>query len=71
MTAFNELTVSALLWSSGTETLGVLVYNLDDGGYTVMATAVAVLAVIAILVLMACAQLLARRLPEGVLPWQG
>ena len=48
MTAFNELTVSALLWSSGTETLGVLVYNLDDGGDTVMATAVAVLAVIAI-----------------------
>ncbi len=71
MTAFNELTVSALLWSSGTETLGVLVYNLDDGGYTVLATAVAVLAVVAILALMAIAQLLARRLPEGVLPWQG
>jgi len=71
MTAFNELTVSALLWSSGTETLGVLVYNLDDGGYTVMATAVAVLAVLAILVLMGATQLLARRLPEGVVPWQG
>ncbi|MCB1742976.1 MAG: iron ABC transporter permease, partial [Gammaproteobacteria bacterium] len=45
MTAFNELTVSALLWSSGTETLGVLVYNLDDGGYTSLATALAIVAV--------------------------
>ena len=32
MTAFNELTVSALLWSAGNETLGVIVFNLDDGG---------------------------------------
>ncbi len=70
MTAFNELTVSALLWSSGTETLGVLVYNLDDGGYTVMATAVAALAVAAILGLMFGAHLLSRKLPPGVLPWQ-
>ncbi len=71
MTAFNELTVSALLWSSGTETLGVLVYNLDDGGYTVMAAAVAVLAVAAILGLMSAMHLLAGRLPHGVVPWQG
>ena len=28
LTAVNELTVSALLWSSGTETLGVVIYNL-------------------------------------------
>lgn len=70
MTAFNEITVSALLWSSGTETLGVLVYNLDDGGATGMATALAMLIVLAIVVMMATAQLLARRLPDGVLPWQ-
>ncbi|MBT6276929.1 MAG: iron ABC transporter permease [Chromatiales bacterium] len=70
MTAFNEITVSALLWSSGTETLGVLVYNLDDGGYTEMATALAVLIVAAIVALMGLAQILARRLPTGVLPWQ-
>ncbi|MEQ8709635.1 MAG: iron ABC transporter permease [Rhodospirillales bacterium] len=70
MTAFNELTVSALLWSSGTETLGVLVFNLDDGGYSVMASAVAVLAVIAILVLMTAVHALSGRLPKGVLPWQ-
>ncbi|MEX0758943.1 MAG: hypothetical protein WD100_05130, partial [Tistlia sp.] len=69
MTAFNELTVSALLWSGGNETLGVLVFNLDDGGSTVLASAVAVLAVLAIVVLMALLQLLAPRLPAGVLPW--
>ena len=70
MTAFNELTVSALLWSSGWETLSVVVFNLDDGGFSVLASAVAVLAVLAILAIMLLAQLLARRLPHGVLPWQ-
>ena len=70
MTAFNELTVSALLWSSGTETLGVLVFNLDDGGYTVLAAAVAILAVFAILGLMGTVEALAHRLPKGVVPWR-
>ena len=69
MTAFNELTVSALLWSSGTETVGVLVYNLDDGGYTVMASAVAVLTVGIILLLMGMVHLFADKLPPGVVPW--
>jgi iron(III) transport system permease protein len=30
--AFNELTVSALLWSAGTETLGVALLSLEDSG---------------------------------------
>ena len=59
-----------LLWSSGTETLGVLVFNLDDGGYTVLAAAVAVLAVFAILGLMGTVEALAHRLPKGVVPWR-
>ncbi|MEQ9327428.1 MAG: iron ABC transporter permease [Rhodospirillales bacterium] len=70
MTAFNELTVSALLWSSGTETLGVVVFSLDDGGYAVLAAAVAMLAVAAILLLMIAAHGLSNRLPRGVLPWR-
>ncbi|MEA5523379.1 hypothetical protein, partial [Limnoraphis robusta] len=70
MTAFNELTVSALLWSSGTETLGVVVFSLDDGGYAVLAAAVAMLAVGAILLLMIAAHGLSNRLPRGVLPWR-
>ena len=68
--AVNELTVSALLWSAGNETLGVLVFNLDDGGDTVMAAAVSVLIVLLVLFLMACLGLLGRRLPQGVIPWR-
>jgi iron(III) transport system permease protein len=69
MTSFNELTVSALLWSSGTETLGVVVFNLDDGGYSVLASAVAAVTVAVILALMLTTSLFARAMPRGVLPW--
>lgn len=70
LTAFNELTVSALLWSSGTETLGVVIFNLEDSGETVMASAVSVTVVGVVIVLMAAIQLASRRLPKGVVPWQ-
>ena len=32
MSAFNELTVSALLWSSRNETLGVILFSLEESG---------------------------------------
>lgn len=70
LTAFNELTVSALLWSSGTETLGVVIFNLEDSGETVMASAVSVTVVGVVIVLMGAIQLASRRLPKGVVPWQ-
>ncbi len=72
MAAFNELTVSALLWSAGNETLGVVVFSLYDGGDSTAAAAVAVLSVVATLLLAGLAGLVARfgRLPQGVLPWQ-
>lgn len=70
LTAFNEVTVSALLWSAGHETLGVLIFNLDDSGDSVMASAVAVLVVGVVIALMGCFQLASRRLPKGVVPWQ-
>ncbi|MBT8153462.1 iron ABC transporter permease [Epibacterium ulvae] len=70
LTAFNELTVSALLWSSGTETLGVMIFNLDDSGETVMASALAMTIVLVVMVLMGAIQLAARHLPKGVVPWQ-
>lgn len=70
LTAFNELTVSALLWSSGTETLGVVIFNLDDSGETVMASAVAMSIVLVVMALMGVIQLSARHLPKGVVPWQ-
>ena len=70
LTAFNELTVSALLWSSGTETLGVVIFNLDDSGETVMASALAMTIVLLVMALMGVIQLSAHHLPKGVIPWQ-
>ncbi|TMV87989.1 iron ABC transporter permease [Thioclava sp. BHET1] len=70
LTAVNELTVSALLWSSGTETLGVVIYNLEDSGETVMASALAMSIVCLIIALMGLVQAGARRFPKGVIPWQ-
>jgi iron(III) transport system permease protein len=70
LTALNELTVSVLLWTSGRETLGVVIYSLEEGGGTVLAAAVSVVAVGVIASLMLLATLLARRLPAGTLPWQ-
>ncbi|MEM9223118.1 MAG: iron ABC transporter permease [Pseudomonadota bacterium] len=70
MSAYNELTVSALLWSRGNETVGVTVFNLYDEGNTTAAAAASVLAVLVTFVAAALATLLARWLPRGVLPWQ-
>ncbi|WCR16398.1 ABC transporter permease [Paracoccus seriniphilus] len=70
LTAVNELTVSALLWSSGTETLGVVIYNLEDSGETVMASALAMSIVLLIVMLMGLVQAGAQRFPKGVIPWQ-
>ena len=69
MTAYNELTVSALLWSSGSETLGVVVFNLEDGGYTVLASAVAVLCLVAVLLIFGLIHALDARFRLGALPW--
>lgn len=46
--AFAELTLSALLAGSGTETLGWLVFGLEQGGYTSEAAALGVLLVLAL-----------------------
>ena len=45
LTALNELTGSVLLWTSGRETLGVVIYSLEEGGGTVLAAAMSVVAV--------------------------
>ncbi|WP_246191428.1 ABC transporter permease [Aureimonas leprariae] len=70
MTAFNELTVSALLWSAGNETLGVVVFNLEDAGLSVLAAAVSVVSVAVTVALMLLASLFGKRLPPGVIPWR-
>lgn len=68
--AVNEITVSALLWSAGNETLGVLIFNLDEGGESVLASALSVLVVAMVAGLMLSLSLLASRLPRGVIPWR-
>jgi iron(III) transport system permease protein len=70
LVAFNELTVSALLWSSGTETLGVVLFSLKEAGLAGEAAAVAISASAVILAVMLALDLCAKRLPDNVLPWR-
>jgi iron(III) transport system permease protein len=72
MAAFNELTVSALLWSAGNETLGVVIFALYDEGNSNAASAVSAMTVAVTLAIAALASATARwfALPKGVLPWQ-
>jgi iron(III) transport system permease protein len=70
MTAFNELTVSALLWSTGRETLGVVVFFLHYEGNSPAAAAVATISIAVTLMLALIASVLSRNLPEGVVPWR-
>lgn len=70
LTAFNELTVSALLWSSGSETLGVIFFSFQQGGDSTYAAALGALTVVVTTALMFSTLLMASRLPPGVLPWR-
>lgn len=69
LTAFNELTVSALLWSVRTETIGVVIFNLEDSGQPTLAAAISVVSIGVMLAALGVLQAMARRLPAGVLPW--
>jgi iron(III) transport system permease protein len=71
LTAYNEITVSALLWSQGTETIGTVIFNLEDGGSASLAAAMAFVTVLATAALMLSADRAGRRLPAGVIPWRG
>jgi iron(III) transport system permease protein len=68
--ALNELTISALLWSSGAETLGVAVFNLEQGGESAAAAAIGIVSVVVANLVMLLASIAGRRLPSGVLPWR-
>jgi iron(III) transport system permease protein len=70
LTAFNELTVSALLWSAGWETLGVALFNLEEAGLASEASAVALTATAVIAASMLALDRFHRQLPAGVLPWR-
>ena len=70
LVACNELTISALLWSAGTQTLGVVIYNLDDSGSSDLASAMSVLVVLMVVIVMLLLELMAGRLPRGTVPWR-
>lgn len=69
--AFNELTVSALLWSGGNETLGVVLFSLEEAGPAALAAAtIAVSTIVAAVLILAVLEQFSARLPAGVLPWR-
>ena len=70
LTAFNELTVSALLWSTGSETLGVVFFSFQQGGDSTYASALGTLTILVSFALMLSTLLFAGKLPRGVLPWR-
>lgn len=70
MTALSELTVSALLWSSGSETIGVVMFSFEQGGDSNYAAAMSAVTVSVTIVLMLLTNFLAPHLPSGVLPWR-
>jgi iron(III) transport system permease protein len=70
MGAFNELTVSALLWSGGNETLGVVLFSLEEAGLAAHAAAVAVTTILAVILILSVLDRFSARLPAGVLPWR-
>ena len=70
LTAYNEITVSALRWSTGNETIGTTIFNYEDGGYTALASAMSAVTVIITAALMLVLDRAGRRLPAGVVPWR-
>ncbi len=69
LVAFNELTVSALLWTAGTETLGVALFSLEEAGLAGEAAAIGVSATLVVGLLMAGLDFFRGSVPAGVLPW--
>jgi iron(III) transport system permease protein len=67
--AFNELTVSALLWSAGTETLGVALLSLEDAGLIGEAAALGLATTVVVAILIAAIDRIGSWLPPGALPW--
>jgi len=62
MPALRELTISILLYSHRTETIGVVVYNMQDAGYSEIAAALASV----VLVLIIAGNALIRKITGGV-----
>ncbi|WP_141432301.1 iron ABC transporter permease [Bacillus sp. 03113] len=60
ITTLTELTVSSLLWSSGTETIGLIIFNFEQAGYTTYSTAFSVCIILMMLAVSSCVYLLQK-----------
>lgn len=69
LTAFSELTVSALLWSAGSLTLGAVIYGLEEAGLTTEALALGVVTILLVGIVMTMIDALRPLLPDGSGPW--
>ncbi|WP_312097589.1 iron ABC transporter permease [Niallia sp.] len=67
LTALTELTVSSLLWSSGSETIGVVIFSFEQAGYTTYSTAFSTLIVTAVLTMGIMFVLLEKRWKKKVM----
>ena len=70
LTAFNELTVSALLWSSGAETLGVVVSSRSSRAATRPTPRRSAMLTVGVTIALMLSTLLDRKAGSGVLPWR-
>ncbi len=70
LTAYNEVTVSSILWSTGNETIGTMIFSLESAGSTTVAAAMSVVTVFATALLMLALDRSGPRLPPGVIPWR-
>ena len=70
MTAFNELTLSALLWSAGSKTVGVMIFALQQEGHSTGAASLSVLSLVAVLAMAVAVDRIARRRAPDALPWR-
>lgn len=70
MTAINELTLSALLWSAGQETIGVQIFSMQYEGNSTGAAALSVMSLGLVGLLVVVTDRLGQRLPGGTLPWR-
>ncbi|MCB8820366.1 ABC transporter permease [Microvirga rosea] len=68
--AFGELTVSALLWSAGTETVGVILYSFEEAGLASQAAAIGLVTITVVAMTMIVLDTARSFLPEGILPWR-
>lgn len=70
LTAFNELTVSALLWGPKTPTLGVAMFGYEEAGLPGPAAALSLAGIAVGVVAVLSIDTLKRYCPSGTIPWR-